>query len=195
MSNPALRTVSTEPQPNTVLDTQRRAYLTESEVERLIRATRTTRDAMMILMGYRHGLRVSELVGLQWRQLDLDTGHFRIRRLKGGEDAIHPLGGREIRGLRKIRRGQPVGFRFVFDNGRGEPMTRNGFYKLLARAGTAAGIPDVHPHLLRHGCGFKLVNQGMDTLSLAAYLGHRNVQNTARYAKMSAIRFEGLWRD
>jgi integrase len=69
MSNSALRTVSTEPEPNTVLDTPRRAYLTEGEVERLIRATRTTRDAMMILMGYRHGLRVSELVGAEWRQL------------------------------------------------------------------------------------------------------------------------------
>ena len=195
MSNSALHVAGTQPEPTTVLDTGRRAYLTEGEVERLIRATRTTRDALMILMGYRHGLRVSELVGLQWRQLDLDTGHFRVRRAKHREDAIHPLGGREIRGLRKIRRGQPVGFRFVFDNGRGEPMTRNGFYKLLARAGTAAGIPDVHPHLLRHGCGFKLVNQGMDALSLAAYLGHHNVQNTARYAKMSATRFEGLWRD
>src|SRR6516165_5972460 len=195
MSNSVLRSVSTEPEPNTVLDTPRRAYLTEGEVERLIRATKTTRDAMMILMGYRHGLRVSELVGLQWRQLDLDTGHFRVRRAKHGEDAIHPLGGREIRGLRKIRREQPVEFRFVFDNGRGETMTRNGFYKLLARAGAAAGIPNISPHTLRHACGFKLVNQGMDTLSLAAYLGHANVQNTARYAKMSSTRFEGLWRD
>ena len=67
-------------------------------------------------------------------------------------------------------------------------MTRNGFYKLLEKAARAAGIVDVHPHLLRHGCGFKLVNQGMDTLSLAAYLGHVNVQNTERYTRMSAIR-------
>ena len=194
MSNLALHTVSTEREPTTVLDTGRRTYLTEGEVERIIRAVRSHRDALMVLMGYRHGLRVSELIGMQWRQLDLETGHFRVRRLKHGEDAIHPLSGREIRGLRKIRRGQPVGFRFVFDNGRGDTMTRNGFYKLLARAGATAGIPDFHPHLLRHACGFKLVNQGMDTLSLAAFLGHANVQNTARYAKMSATRFEGLWR-
>jgi len=195
VSNPALHTVSTEREPVTVLDTGRRAYLTEGEIEQIIRATRSHRDALMVLIGYRHGLRVSELVGIQWRQLDLDTGHFRVRRAKHGEDAIHPLGGREIRGLRKIRREQPVEFRFVFDNGRGETMTRNGFYKLLARAGAAAGIPNISPHTLRHACGFKLVNQGMDTLSLAAYLGHRNVQNTARYTKMSVERFEGLWRD
>jgi type 1 fimbriae regulatory protein FimB/type 1 fimbriae regulatory protein FimE len=59
----------------------------------------------------------------------------------------------------------------------------------------ASGIEDVHPHLLRHGTGFKLVNQGLDTLSLAAYLGHRNVQNTQKYTKMSSTRFDGLWTD
>jgi type 1 fimbriae regulatory protein FimB/type 1 fimbriae regulatory protein FimE len=74
-------------------------------------------------------------------------------------------------------------------------MTRNGFFKLQVKAATRAGIPDLHPHPLRHGCGFKLVNQGMDTLSLAAYLGHVNVQNTKRYARMGAARFDGLWRD
>jgi hypothetical protein len=78
---------------------------------------------------------------------------------------------------------------------RGGPMTRNGFFKLLVKAAMRAGIADVHPHLLRHGGGFKLVNQGMDTLSLAAYLGHANVQNTKRYARMDAARFDGLWRD
>jgi type 1 fimbriae regulatory protein FimB/type 1 fimbriae regulatory protein FimE len=81
-----------------------------------------------------------------------------VRRPKGGEDGQHPIGGREIRGLRKLRRQQPVGARYVFVTDRGAPMTRNGFYKLLAKAGKAAGLDDVHPHLLRHGCGFKLVN-------------------------------------
>ena len=66
---------------------------------------------------------------------------------------------------------------------------------MLARSAASVGMVDVHPHLLRHGCGFKLVNDGRDTRSLAAYLGHRNMQNTARYTKMSAKRFEGFWRD
>ena len=129
------------------------------------------------------------------RQIDLDAGRLRVIRLKGSDDSVHPLGGREIRALRKLRRGQPVGSRFVFVTSRGGPMTRNGFFKILAKAGQAVGMPDIHPHLLRHGTGFKLVNDGMDTLSLAAYLGHRNVQNTARYAKMDARRFDGLWKD
>jgi site-specific recombinase XerD len=53
----------------------------------------------------------------------------------------------------------------------------------------------VHAHLLRHACGFKLVNDGLDTISLAAYLGHRQIANTLRYTKMSATRFDGLWQD
>jgi len=179
------------------MDTEpaRRAYLTEDEVERIIKSASCDRDRCMILMAYTHGLRVSELVGLQWRQLDLDAGHIRVLREKQGADSVHPLRGREVRLLRKLRRAQPIGSRFVFVTGRAMPMTRNGFYKLLEKAGTAAGIDDVHPHLLRHGCGFRLVNQGLDTLSLAAYLGHKNVQNTQRYARMCATRFDGLWKD
>ena len=200
MSKSALHIVRTEPAPDTEMDTGlRREYVTEDEVERLIRAAaahdHSSRDALMILMAYRHGLRVSELINLQWAQIDLDAGRLRVVRLKGSDDSVHPLGGREIRALRKLRRGQPVGSRFVFVTSRGGSMTRNGFFKILAKAARAAGLQDIHPHLLRHGTGFKLVNDGMDTLSLAAYLGHRNVQNTARYARMDARRFDGLWKD
>ena len=115
MRKSALHVVRTEPAPDTEVDTHgpRREYVTEDEVERLIRAAskheRGDRDALMILMAYRHGLRVSELVALQWAQIDLDAGRLRVRRLKGSDDSVHPLGGREIRALRKLRRGQPVG--------------------------------------------------------------------------------------
>jgi type 1 fimbriae regulatory protein FimB/type 1 fimbriae regulatory protein FimE len=108
---------------------------------------------------------------------------------------VQPLGGRVQRWLRKLRRSQPVGSRYVFVTRLGGPMTRNAFFKWLAKAAAKAGIDGVHPHLLRHACGFKLVNDGMDTLSLAAYLGHRQLSNTRRYTKMSAHRFEGLWKD
>ena len=196
MSKSALQVVRTESAPPTVLDTQRREYLTEDEVERILRHAANERDRLMILMAYRHGLRVSELINMTWRQLDRDAGRLEVRRAKGGEDGQHPIGGREIRGLRKLRRQQPVDARYVFVTDRtGAPMTRNGFYKLLEKAAKTVGLDDVHPHLLRHACGFKLVNDGMDTLSLAAYLGHANIQNTKRYARMNATRFDGIWRD
>src|SRR5262249_13797783 len=67
--------------------------------------------------------------------------------------------------------------------------------KMLARAAESIGMAGVHPHLLRHATGFKLVNQGVDTRTLAAYLGHRQIANTARYTKMDARRFDGFWQD
>jgi type 1 fimbriae regulatory protein FimB/type 1 fimbriae regulatory protein FimE len=173
----------------------RRQWLTEAEVETIIKACENERDKLMVLMAYRHGLRASELISLRWRQVDLDAARLQVIRAKGDEDGVHPLSGREIRALRGLRRGQIVGAPWLFVTSRGGRMTRNGFFKLLVKAAARTGIPDVHPHALRHGCGFKLVNQGMDTLSLAAYLGHANVQNTKRYAKMNATRFDGLWKD
>ena len=106
MSKSALQVVRTKPAPTTVLDTRRRDYLSEDEVERIVKEAAGERDRLMILMAYRHGLRVSELISLTWRQLDLDAGRLEVRRAKGGEDGQHPISGREIRGLRKLRRQQ-----------------------------------------------------------------------------------------
>jgi site-specific recombinase XerD len=178
----------------------RREYLTEGEVEQLMAAAKKRgryghRDAAMILMAYRHGLRVSELTKLRWSQIDLDRGRIKIIRLKGSDDSEQPLGGVEIRMLRRIKREQTTGTEYVFVSERGAPFTRDGFFKMLTRAADSIGMDDVHPHLLRHGTGYKLVNDGVDTRTLAAYLGHVKLQNTARYTKMNATRFDGFWKD
>jgi site-specific recombinase XerD len=195
MRNTAVHAVRTECEPTIEVDTERRQYLTEAEVERIMKECDGERDRAMVLICYRHGLRVSELIGLTWRQINLDDAKLLVKRLKGSDDSEHPLSGREIRMLRSIQRKQAVGTRWVFMTNRGGPMTRNGFFKLLEKAADRAGIDDVHPHLLRHGTGYYLVNKGMDSLSLANYLGHRQIQNTARYCKMISARFENLWRD
>ena len=176
-----------------------RAYLTPAEVEALMAAARKRgryghRDSTMILMAYRHGLQVSELVSLEWSYADLDAGRLRVVRLKGSDDSVQPLTGREIRALRRIKRERPDA-RYVFETERGSTMTPRGFALMLDRAAAAIGMVDVHPHLLRHGCGFKLVNDGTDTRTIAAYLGHKNMQHTMRYTKMSSTRFDGLWTD
>jgi type 1 fimbriae regulatory protein FimB/type 1 fimbriae regulatory protein FimE len=178
----------------------RREYLTPNEVDALMTAARKRgryghRDSTMILIAYRHGLRVRELCDLQWCDVDLEAGRIKVRRVKGSDDSIQPLTGNEIRALRRVRREQETHVRHVFTSERGAPFSTNGFFKLLSRAAASIGMTDVHPHLLRHGCGFVLVNKGVDTRSLAAYLGHRNMNNTSRYTKMSATRFDGLWRD
>jgi integrase len=147
----------------------------------------------MILLAYRHGLRVSELVTLRWDQIDLKIGRIHIHRLKGSESGPHPLSGVEIRALRRVRKDEPGSFVFVTE--RKAPMSPSGFFKMLRRTAEGIGLRGVHPHILRHACGYKLVNDGIDTRTIAAYLGHRNLQSTSRYTAMSATRFNGLWKD
>ena len=192
--NLALASNRTDKAPNTVLETMSRSYLTEDEVEALLKATACERDRCMILMGFIHGLRVSELIGLQWRQIDLKRGRLRVERLKGSENSEQPLTDQEIRLLRAVQRSLPVGCRFVFMTRLGAPMTRQAFGKMLRETASRAGLDGVHPHLLRHACGYKLANDGHDTRALAAYLGHANLNNVARYTKMSSRRFDGWFR-
>jgi integrase len=175
-----------------------REHLTEREVERLIRAAkgnrRGHRDATMILIGFRHGLRVSELFSLQWSSVEFETATMHVRRAKGGEAATHPLLGDELRALRGLKRQSASPF--VFASERGGPFTPSGFAKLLARAGDEAKIGfKVHPHMLRHACGYKLANDGHDTRAIQAYLGHRNIQNTTRYTVLAPQRFKEFFRD
>src|SRR5437588_2789207 len=96
-----------------------REYLTEDEIDRLMKAARKRgrwghRDATMILVAFRHGLRVSELVSLRWEQVDLPTAHLHVSRLKRGRDSQHPISGAELRALRQLKREQPSVSRFVF---------------------------------------------------------------------------------
>jgi integrase len=177
-----------------------REHLTPSEVEKLRKAARSSgrhgdRNDTMILLAYRHGLRVSELITLRWDQLDLDQGLFHVRRVKNGVSSTHPLTGVEIRALRKLKRlaGESV---YVFLSERKGPLTDSSVRKMLAQAGERAelGFP-VHPHQLRHGCGYKLANDKQDTRAIQLFLGHRNIQHTVKYTELAAERFQDFWRD
>ncbi|MEM6559912.1 MAG: tyrosine-type recombinase/integrase, partial [Myxococcota bacterium] len=152
------------------------------------------RDATMILVAYRHGLRVSELVNLRWEQVDFATGLLHVRRRKKGTPSTHPMGGQEIRSLRKLKReGEGA---FVFTTQRKGPLTDSTFRKILAVAGERAELElPIHPHMLRHSTGFKLANDGQDTRAIQHYLGHRNIQHTVRYTELAADRFNGFWKD
>jgi len=178
---------------------RQREYLTPSEVEKLIKAAGWNRhghrDTTMVLVCYRHGLRVSELVSLEWSQVDFTASTLHVRRLKGSIDAVHPIRGDELRALRRLQREQEPRSSFVFVSERGSPFSTAGFLRMLQRAGEGAklGFP-VHPHMLRHAAGFKLANDGVDTRSLQAYLGHKSISNTVRYTELSPTRFKDFWR-
>ena len=177
-----------------------REYLTDDEIARLIDAAGKNRyghrDATIVLVAYRHGLRAAELVTLRWDAIDFAHGRLHVRRLKGGSESVHPLSGRELRALRRLKREQEPDSPFIFTSERGAPFTPAGFRKMVARLGVAANLSfPVHPHMLRHACGFKLANDGVDTRSLQAYLGHRNIQHTVRYTELAPTRFKNFWHD
>ena len=108
-----------------------------------------------------------------------------------GMPSVHPLQGDEMRALRALKRESA----FVFVSERGAPFTRAGFAKMVARLGVEAKFKfGVHPHMLRHACGYALANRGHDTRALQAYLGHKNIQHTVRYTELSPTRFKDFWR-
>ena len=169
-------------------------------VERLIEAMKGNRwghrDAMMVLMALRHGLRASELADLRWHQVDLEHALLHVRRLKNGSPATHPLTGKELRALRRLQREQNTKSPFVFTSERGTSFTKRGFQAMVERADKATGFDiKIHPHMLRHACGFKLANDGVDTRTIQAYLGHKSIQHTVRYTELAPTRFKSLFRD
>ena len=189
------RTVAPLRRPNAEL--RPREHLTEREVQMLIEAAKANRwgqrDSTMILIAFRHGLRASELCELQWSDVEFESGSLHLRRAKGGSACTHPLLGDELRPLRVLKREAKSPFVFVSE--RGAPFSTSGWAKLIARAGVDAKMPfPVHPHMLRHACGFVLANRGTDTRTLQAYLGHRSLQSTVRYTELAPGRFKNLWR-
>jgi len=153
------------------------------------------RDAAMILVAYRHGLRAAELVDLRWDQIDFNTATLAVRRVKRGTPATHPIRGDELRALRRLQREQEPRSPFVFTSERGAPFTTVGFARMVERVGAEAAMGfKAHPHMLRHACGFALANKGPDTRALQGYLGHKNIQHTVRYTELSPDRFKDFWR-
>jgi integrase len=172
-----------------------REHLTEKEVERLIKAAADNRnghrDATMLLMAFRHGLRASEVCSLRWNQVDFNGAVLHVRRAKNGTPSTHPLTGREMRALRRLHC-EASASPFMFVSERGAPFTTAGFARMVERAADSARLDiKAHPHMLRHACGYALANKGYVTRGLQAYLGHRYIQHTVRYTERSSERFKG----
>ena len=184
------------------IDHQAKNFLTTSEMKKFLAAARkgrhAVRDYCLMLMAYRHGLRVSELIDIRLNDLDLETGRLFVRRLKGSLSTQQPIEGDELRALRAWLRERETypnaSSNYLFLSERGM-LTRQAINYLVAQIGLKAHLDfKVTPHSLRHSTGYFLANKGHDTRLIQAYLGHKNITHTVRYTRTAAARFEGLWR-
>jgi type 1 fimbriae regulatory protein FimB len=179
-----------------------RKHLTLLEVDKLIAATKGTRnearDRCLLLLMFRHGLRVSEACGLRLSQVDVQSRQLHVARLKKGLSTTHPLRADEIKVIkawlaaRDRMRSETDAF---FVSERRGPLSRKTAWLAIKTYGELAGLPlPAHPHMLRHACGYALADQGADTRLIQDYLGHRNIQHAVRYTAANPARFEKLWR-
>ncbi len=183
--------------------------LSEAEVEALL-ATAVTgtptgwRDRAILEVLYGTGVRISELVGLDRADVDVDTGVVRVLG-KGGKERLAPLG-RPARAalVEYLARGRPELERpgaarrragdAVFLNARGGRLTRQGIWVLVRRAGSRAGLGDrVYPHVLRHSCATHMVDHGADIRVVQELLGHASLSTTQVYTQVSAERLRAVF--
>jgi len=179
-----------------------RKHLTGREVARLIEAVKGSRnearDRCLLLLMFRHGLRVSEACRMKLDQVDTESRVLHVARLKGGLSSTQPLREDELRAiglwLKERARMKPTGRTFFVSEQR-KPLHRSTVNLALRKYSAAASLPLLaYPHMLRHACGFALADQGADTRLIQDYLGHRNIQHTVRYTATNPARFEKLWR-
>ncbi|GKL87344.1 tyrosine recombinase [Klebsiella pneumoniae] len=165
-------------------DIKKRNFLTQNEIESLLKAADTgpyaARNYCLTLLCFIHGLRASEICRLRISDIDLAARCVYIHRLKKGFSTTHPLLDKEIYALKRwlaIRSSWPqAASEWLFLSRKGNPLSRQQFYQIIASSGGLAGLPlEIHPHMLRHSCGFALANMGIDTRLIQDYLGHRNI--------------------
>lgn len=172
-------------------------FLTPAEIDQLLAAAKDSRyrerDRALVLVMFRHGLRVSEVTSLRLKSVNLKESRLWVHRLKNGLSTDHPIAGDELRAIKRYLATRKDSLPWLFVSERGGQMTRQAVAYVVKELASRACLPNVHPHTLRHSCGYALANKGMDTRVIQDYLGHKNPTHTAHYTRTAATRFEGLW--
>ncbi|EMX6285268.1 tyrosine-type recombinase/integrase [Providencia rettgeri] len=181
---------------------KQRKFITRNEIDELLTATKqgrhAERDYCLLLMGFLHGFRVSELSRLALQDIDLIQKVIYVRRLKKGLSTIQPLHPTEIDALEawlaKRQFFTAAEDKWLFISQKHQPLSRYQIFRLIEKYGKLANLKvKAHPHMLRHACGYALADLGRDTRLIQDYLGHRNISHTVIYTASNEKRFNGIW--
>ena len=153
------------------------------------------RDRALLELFYSSGLRLSEVCALRWRDLDTAMALVQVQG-KGRRDRLVPVGSHALNALAQWRADSGGADEApIFPGRNGGPISQRAIQLRIKQLAQRQGLfKHVHPHMLRHGCGYALADQGADTRLIQDYLGHRNIQHTVRYTATNPARFERLWR-
>lgn len=175
---------------------EKKKHLEEAQVLELMYAAESRgrhkhRDATLVLMMYRHGLRACEASCLMWSDISFEQATIYVWRAKNGIPSTHKLQEDEVTALKELRRLYPSD-EYVFIGEGSEQLTTDSIDRIIRTAAKIAKLDGVHPHTLRHSCGFALAEKGLSTRDIQGYLGHSNISSTAIYIAINPKRYESI---